>query len=86
MATDKALSVQTYDGLNQMPLVNAVLPACKGGTVLVLGRSNTVPALLNLLTGTTAYAQLPDTEYDNLYLVTVFEKGRADVLHLKYGK
>lgn len=27
-----------------------------------------------------------DTQYDNLNLAIVFEKGRAEVVHLKYGK
>lgn len=85
-ATDKGLSVQIYDPTNQSPFIDATLAAYKGGTVLVLGHSNTAPALLNLLTGTNLYTQLPDTQFDNLYVVTVFEKGRAKVVHLKYGK
>jgi len=85
-ATDKGLSVQIYDPSNQNPLINTVLSDHKGGAVLVLGHSNTAPALLNLLTGTTAYPTMPDSQYDNLYIVTVFEKGRAEVVHLKYGK
>ena len=85
-ATDKGLAVQTYDPGNQNPLINTVLASHKGGAVLVLGHSNTAPALLNLLTGTNAYPQMPDSQYDNIYVVTVFEKGRAEVVHLKYGK
>jgi len=85
-ANDKGLTVQIYDPANQTPLINTVLASHKGGAVLVLGHSNTAPALLNLLTGTNAYPQLPDSQYDNIYVVTVFEKGRAEVVHLKYGK
>lgn len=85
-ATDKGLNVQIYDPLNQNPLINTVLADHKGGAVLVIGHSNTAPALLNLLTGTSAWPQLPESQYDNLFIVTVFEKGRAEVAHLKYGK
>lgn len=85
-AADKGLNVQLYDPLNQNPLINTVLSDHKGGAVLVVGHSNTAPALLNLLSGTNAYPQLPESQYDNLFIVTVFEKGRAKVLHLKYGK
>lgn len=86
VASDKALSVQIYDPLNQNPLISNVLSSQKGGAVLVVGHSNTAPALLNLLTGSNAWPQLPESQYDNLFIVTVFEKGRAEVVHLKYGK
>lgn len=85
-ATEKGLNVQIYDPLNQNPLINTVLDQYKGGAVLVVGHSNTAPALLNLFTGTNAWPQLPESQYDNLFIVTVFEKGRAEVVHLKYGK
>ncbi|HOY04905.1 MAG TPA: phosphoglycerate mutase family protein [Saprospiraceae bacterium] len=84
-ATDKSLNVNIYDPLNQSPLVDEWLSAYRGQTVLVLGHSNTVPALLNLFLGSNEYSNLPDTEYNNLFIATVSERGRAKVLHLKYG-
>lgn len=84
-ADDKSLTVNIYDPLNQSPLVDNWLNTYRGKTVLVLGHSNTAPALLNLFVGSNQYANLPDSEYDNLFIATVSEKGRATVLHLKYG-
>jgi broad specificity phosphatase PhoE len=84
-ATDKALNINIYDPLNQSPLVDNWLAAYRGQTVLVLGHSNTVPALLNLFLGSSEYSNLPDTEYNNLFIATVSDRGRARVLHLKYG-
>lgn len=84
-ATDKSLNVQTYDPFAPGPLTDAVLNAYQGQAVLIVGHSNTIPALLNVLTGTNDFAQIPDTQYDNLFIVSVFEKGRAKVTHLKYG-
>ncbi len=84
-ADDKGLIVNIYDPLNQAPLVDQWLNTYRGKTVLVLGHSNTAPALLNLFLGSNQYGTLPDTEYDNLFIATVSEKGRAKVLHLKYG-
>lgn len=84
-ADDKSLAVNIYDPLNQSPLVDNWLDTYRGKTVLVLGHSNTAPALLNLFVGSNQYANLPDAEYDNLFIATVSEKGRATVLHLKYG-
>lgn len=85
-AADQSLTLETYDGFVLNPVVDAVLANHRGGAALVVGHSNTTPALLNLLTGTNDYGNIPETQYDNLYVVTVFEKGRAQVTHLKYGK
>ena len=85
-ATDQSLTLETYDGFTLNPFVDAVLANHRGGAALVVGHSNTTPALLNLLTGTNDFTNIPETQYDNLYVVTVFEKGRAQVTHLKYGK
>ena len=84
-ADDKLLTVNLYDPLNQSPLVDDWLTAYRGKTVLVVGHSNTAPALLNLFLESTAYTNLPETEYDNLFIATVSERGRGKVLHLKYG-
>lgn len=84
-ATDKSLIVKTYDPIDQSPIVDDWLNNYKGKTVLVLGHSNTIPDLLNLFLGGTVYANLPDSEYNNLYIATVSEKGSAKILHLKYG-
>lgn len=85
VAADRGLAVQFYDPFAPGPLADAVLAAYPGKAVLVVGHSNTIPALLNVLTGTNDFPQIPDTQYDNLFIVTVFEKGRANVVHLKYG-
>jgi len=85
-ADDKSLTVNIYDPLNQSPLVDDWLSTYRGKTVLVLGHSNTVPGLLNLFLESNVYPNLPDTEYDNIFIATVSEKGRAKVLHLKYGE
>ncbi|MCF8243554.1 MAG: histidine phosphatase family protein [Saprospiraceae bacterium] len=84
-ANDQGLSVQSYDPALLDPLVDGVLQNHPGGAVLVVGHSNTIPGLLNFLTGTNAYPDIPDSQFDNLYIVSVYEKGKATVLHLKYG-
>lgn len=83
-ATEQSLPVQTYNPSNQSPLIPDWLTNYRGKTVLVVGHSNTIPALLNLFLDSNTYTNLPDTEYDNLFIVSVAEIGRAQVLHLKY--
>ena len=52
--------------------------------VLVSGHSNTTPALANLLAGTDL-ADMPDEQYDLMYVVTLGGDGAATVLPLRYG-
>ncbi|MCB0597886.1 MAG: histidine phosphatase family protein [Lewinellaceae bacterium] len=85
-AEDKSLAITAYDPFNLSPFVEATLAGYHAGAVLVVGHSNTTPSLLNVLVGANTYSNLPETEYDNLFVVTVFEKGRAEVVHLKYGR
>ncbi|MGB4846491.1 MAG: hypothetical protein WBP41_01160 [Saprospiraceae bacterium] len=56
------------------------------GIVLIVGHSNTIPALLNLMVGANTYPDLPETEYDNLFVVNVSAKGDATVVQMKYGE
>lgn len=52
-----------------------------GETILVVGHSNTIPNLVNALTGSTNYEQLDEMEYDKLFVVSVINgAGRAMVL------
>ncbi len=86
VAAAQGLSIQTYGGFDLDPLSDEILENYPAGKILVVGHSNTRPDFLNVLTGTNGFSQLPEMEYDNLFIMTVLEKGRAEVLHLKYGE
>ncbi|MFN7928831.1 MAG: phosphoglycerate mutase family protein [Blastocatellia bacterium] len=53
-----------------------------GQSVLIVGHNNTVPAIIKELGGDLV-PTIPDTEYDNLFVVTVVAKGKAKVAHLR---
>src|SRR6267154_2595752 len=55
-----------------------------GQVVFVAGHNNSVPEIIAALGGPT-FPTIPETEYDNLYIVTVYRTGKARVLKLKYG-
>lgn len=86
VADDKSLSITMYDPFNPSAFADELLVDHHAGVVLVVGHSNTTPSLLNTLVGANIYQDFPEMEYDNLFVVTVFEKGRSDVVHLKYGE
>ena len=62
--------------------VDKILAA--GGSVLVVGHSNSIPDVIKMLGGDVAPA-IDEKKFDDLFVVTVFSKGKAKVAHLKYG-
>lgn len=61
---------------------DGLLVSEKGKRVLIIGHSNTLPAIVSQLSGKPE----PDigNQYDNLFVVTVSDDGRS-VIRLKYG-
>lgn len=64
-------------------LANQVLSEHNGDVVLIAGHSNTVPQIINSLGGSSILSI--GNEYDNLFVVTVFQPGQAHILNLQYG-
>lgn len=56
-----------------------------GKTVLVVGHSNTVPAIVEAL-GAKRPGAICDSRYDDMYVVTVVADGKASAVHAKYGE
>jgi 2,3-bisphosphoglycerate-dependent phosphoglycerate mutase len=84
VAADQGLSVTQYDAFSPNTLIDNVINSFPEGAVLVVGHSNTTASMLNALLGSNVYPDLPETEYDNLFIVNVKERGDARVTHLKY--
>ena len=64
--------------------VAAAVKRHAGETVLVVGHSNTVPAIVAAL-GAKEPAAICDPEYDNLYVVTIDSSGKASVVRGHFG-
>ena len=65
-------------------LVQQIQTTQRGKTVFISGHNNTVPAVVSALSGDT-YGVISESEYDNLYIVTIYRFGKAKVVQLKYG-
>ena len=50
-----------------------------GKTVLIVGHSNTVPAMVNALIGGKQYKQIKEINYTNLYIINITESG--EIIH-----
>ena len=97
--TDTRRTQQTAAGLTQRigvsPVVldpkasageiaRRVLRENRGGLAIVVGHSNTVPALVKQLSGADQVPAMGDEEFDTMYVVTVPTIGNASVLRMKY--
>jgi broad specificity phosphatase PhoE len=77
------LQVQYYDP-QDLPAFAAHLRETRGRH-LVVGHSNTTPALVELLGGRPGPEIDEDAEYDRLYVVTIGKDGAATSILLRYG-
>jgi broad specificity phosphatase PhoE len=84
LAEAKGISVLNYDP-SKKEEIDMLLQKFAGGTIVIAGHSNTVPGLANYLTGKTEFQNFDDSDYDNLMVVTVVERGKnAKVVWLTY--
>jgi broad specificity phosphatase PhoE len=65
-------------------LVRQLQTGHRGQTVFIAGHNNTVPAVVSALSGET-FPLIPESEYDNMFIVTVYRFGKAKVIKIKYG-
>jgi broad specificity phosphatase PhoE len=77
--------VTLLDSKETDQLLRRIQTTYRGQTVFIAGHNNTVPALVSELSGE-KYPTIPESEYDNLYIVTIYRFGKAKVVKLKYGK
>ena len=84
IASQLGISPTIIDAKNTSELTHRIVTANRGQTVLVSGHSNTVSSIINALGGG-SMPDIPDNEYDNLYVVTIYKFGKAKVVKLKYG-
>jgi broad specificity phosphatase PhoE len=84
LANHLGLQVTTIDARNTDELVRQIITNQRGGVVFVTGHNNTVPAAITALGGGNLPV-IPENEFDNLFIVTVYRTGQAKLVKLKYG-
>lgn len=76
--------VTIVNSKNTADLLGQIRAQHSGQTIFIAGHNNTVPEIVAALGGP-QYPTIPDSEYDNLYIVTVYRTGKAKVVKIKYG-
>ena len=83
VATLFGLEIELYNPKDLYALAEQLKAA--GGRHLVVGHSNTTPALVEILGGDPGSAIEEKNEYDRLYIVTI-SKGEVSTVLMRYGK
>ena len=76
--------VTIVNSKNTSDLLAQIRAQHSGQTIFIAGHNNTVPEIIAALGGP-QYPIIPESEYDNLYVVTVYRTGKAKVVKMKYG-
>jgi broad specificity phosphatase PhoE len=84
LADRLGLPVNVIDAKKTSDLVNQIVTAHRGQTVVVAGHNNTAPEIVAALGGG-AFPVIPENEFDNMYIVTIYRFGHARVVRIKYG-
>jgi hypothetical protein len=84
LADVRGLKVQNFGPDDVEGFVSRLLSEHAGEVVVVVGAPDTIADIIRKLSGGLVPSVAPD-EYDDLFLVTVYEPGAAKVLDLQYG-
>ena len=84
LADKTGVPVTIVNSKNTADLLAQIRAQHSGQTIFVAGHNNTVPEIIAALGGP-QYPIIPETEYDNLFVVTVYRTGKAKVVKMKYG-
>ena len=84
LAQKFSLPVQQYEAFKESEILK-MLELHQGKTVVVVGHSNNIPWIANLLLGKKEFEDYHDGYYENILIVNVLEKGvNATTLQIKY--
>ena len=81
-AKSKHLTVEIYDAKKQKELLAGLVD--KKGKFLIVGHSNTLPQLINILTGNDQEKEFSESDYTRFYIVSAKKLGEAKVLMLRF--
>ena len=68
----------------QKELLESLIKREKGKKIFIVGHSNTVPQLVNILRGSDIEKDLADSDYSTMYIVSVKQIGEAKVQMIQF--
>jgi 2,3-bisphosphoglycerate-dependent phosphoglycerate mutase len=85
VAAALGLEINRYNPDDNEAVLATILKNHKGKIILVVGHSNTVPALMADLVTSTKVPPIAEFEYDNIYVVYIPWFGKTKTIRLRYG-
>ena len=79
------IPIRHYDASNVTSIMDDIVKAHKGKIVLVVGHSNTVPEMIGNMGASKNVPEIDDSEYDNIYVVSIPWFGKTKTIRLRYG-
>lgn len=83
-AASKNLEVISYNPKKMNAFGKMLLDNYQGKTILVAGHSNTTPKLLNFLMNETVVKSIDESDYENLFIITVSKDDERKAVLLKF--
>jgi 2,3-bisphosphoglycerate-dependent phosphoglycerate mutase len=80
------LPIHNYDGADTEAIMERIVREHKGQIVLVVGHSNTLPALMGNMGASKRVPPIAENEYDNIYIVSIPWFGKTKTIRLRYGE
>lgn len=78
------ISVIGYQLNNPDSLINMIIDTYRGKEVLIVGHSNTTPALVNIALGERKYEQLDESDFSNVFELKIRSDGQMSVRRYTY--
>lgn len=85
LAERAAVDLNVFDPSDLVGSVNQIVENHKGQIILIVGHSNTIAPMISELGGSKKLPPISESEYDNLYIVTIPWFGKVKTLRLRYG-
>ena len=92
IADELDLPIITYDAIDPEntdateDFLDGVLREHKGQIVLIVGHSNTVPAMIAGLGGHKDVPEIAENEYDNIYILAIPWFGKTKTIRMRFGE
>lgn len=80
------LPLNSYDAADTEAIMEHIVKAHKGKIILVVGHSNTLPALIGNMGASKRVPPIAEDEYDNIYLVSIPWFGKTKTIRMRYGE
>ncbi len=80
------LPINIYDPSDNEAVLETILKNHKGKIILVVGHSNTLPTLIADLGASKNVPAIAETEYDNIYIISIPWFGKTKTIRLRFGE